>query len=272
MAMRLEDGVSAHGAAPGEVLVLHGFTHVLAQEDVRQHVMACLSPEEEARRRAFAFPRDRDMFLLAHGVMRLALGRVMGVGPRDLAFTRDAYGKPFLAGPFQAGPFQAGPGFSLSHSGQAVAIAIACAPLVGVDVEAHARDVPLEAMAMVMADAEVADLAAAGEAARRKAFAYWTLREAFAKAVGLGLSLPRNAVSFRLGEEGAAGDGAPAVAHLCEQFGTAGDWHLHQCDLGPDHILAVAARAPAPVAWRLLPIESVLPCACSLRAPARSVP
>ncbi|MFG1365634.1 4'-phosphopantetheinyl transferase family protein [Xanthobacter versatilis] len=265
--MRLEDGVSAHGAAPGEVLVLHGFTHVLAQEDVRQHVMACLSPEEEARRRAFAFPRDRDMFLLAHGVMRLALGRVMGVGPRDLAFTRDAYGKPFLAGPFEAGP-----GFSLSHSGQAIAIAIARAPQVGVDVEAHGREVPLEAMAMVMADAEVADLAASGGSARRKAFAYWTLREAFAKAVGLGLSLPRNAVSFRLGGQGPAGEGAPAVAHLSEQFGTAGDWHLHQCDLGPDHILAVAARAPAPVAWRLLPIESVLPCADGVRAPARPVP
>ncbi|MCG5237797.1 4'-phosphopantetheinyl transferase family protein [Xanthobacter oligotrophicus] len=265
--MGLEDGASGHGPAPGEVLVLHGFTRVLAQEDVRPRLMACLSPEEEARRQAFAFPRDRDMFLLAHAVMRLALGRAMGVGPLDLAFTRDAYGKPFLAGPFQAAP-----GFSLSHSGEAVAIAIAGASLVGVDVEAHAREVPLEAMAMVMADAEVADLAASGGVARRKAFAYWTLREAFAKAVGLGLSLPRNDVSFRLAGEGPAGDGAPVVAHLAGQFGAAGYWHLHQCDLGPDHILAVAARAPGPVAWRLMPIESVLPCAGGVRAPARPVP
>lgn len=270
--MGLGDGAFGHGLAPGEVLVLYGFTQVLAQDDVRPRLMACLSPEEEARRRAFAFPRDRDMFLLAHGVMRLALGRALGVEPPDLAFTRDAYGKPFLSGPFQTGRLQPGPGFSLSHSGEAVAVAIAGAPLVGVDVEAHAREVPLEAMAMVMADAEVADLTASGGFARRKAFAYWTLREAFAKAVGLGLSLPRNDVSFRLAGQGPAGEGAPAVAHLAGQYGTAGDWHLHQCDLGPEHILAVAVRAAAPVVWRLAPIEAILARAGRVTAPARPAP
>lgn len=265
--MGLQDGASGPGPGPGEVLVLHGFTQVLAQDDVRPRLMDCLSPEEEARRRAFAFPRDRDLFLLAHGVKRMALGRCLGVDPQDLAFTRDAYGKPVLAGPFRAGPFQGEPGFSLSHSDAAVAVCIAHAPMVGVDVEAHARDVPLEAMAMVMADAEIADLSASGGAARRKAFAYWTLREAFAKAVGLGLSLPRNDVSFRL-----AAAGAPAVEHLAGHWGVAGDWQLHQCDLGPAHLLAAAVRAPSPVVWRLMPIEDVLACTGGVTAPARPVP
>lgn len=248
IAMGLQDGALGPGPGPGEVLILHGFTRALAQDDVRTRLMACLGPEEEARRRAFVFPRDRDLFLLAHAVKRLALGRCLGVDPLELAFTRDAAGKPFLTGPFQAGP-----GFSLSHSGEAIALAISRAPLVGVDVEAHAREVPLAAMAMVMADAEVADLAASGGSARRKAFVYWTLREAFAKAVGLGLSLPRNDVSFHL-----SGGLAPAVGHLAGQFGTADEWHLHQCDLGPAHVLAAAVRAPEPVAWRLMPIEAVL--------------
>ncbi|MFG1349926.1 4'-phosphopantetheinyl transferase family protein [Xanthobacter autotrophicus] len=262
--MELQDGASGPGPGPGEVLILHGFTHVLAQEGMRTRLMGCLSPEEEARRRAFAFPRDRDLFLLAHAVKRLALGRVMGVDPLGLAFTRDAFGKPVLAGPFQAGPLEGELGFSLSHSGEAVAVAIARASMVGIDVEAHAREVPLEAMAMVMADAEVADLAASGGFARRKAFAYWTLREAFAKAVGLGLSLPRNDVSFRLAAQGPTGTGPPAVDHLAGHWGAAGDWQLLQCDLGTTHLLAAAVRAPS-VAWRLVPIETVLACGTSIR-------
>jgi len=257
--MGARDGAFDHGPASGEVLILHGFTDLLAP-DMRVRLMASLSPEEEARRRAFAFPRDRDLFLLAHAVKRLALGRCLGVDPEDLAFARDPSGKPFLAGPFLAGSSQAGagPGFSLSHSGTAVAVAIAGTPLVGVDVEAHAREVPLEAMAMIMADAEVADLSAAGAAARPRAFAYWTLREAFAKAVGLGLSLPPNDVSFQLAGSGPAGQEAPAVAHLAGHLGAAGDWHLHQCDLGPDYLLAAAVRAPCPVVWRLMPMERFL--------------
>lgn len=266
---------------PGEVLVLHGFTGVLERDGVRARLMACLSPDEEARRRAFAFARDQDHFLLAHGLKRLALGHCLGVAPGELVFGRGAYGKPYLLGR------EAGPGFSLSHSGGAVVLALALSPVVGVDVEAPDREAPLEALASIMADEEVADLgllpreagggAPADSAAardggpsrpvagalnpsgaprpfdRRRAFAYWTLREAFAKAVGVGLSLPRNDVSFHLdGPEG------PGLGRLDAQYGARGEWRLHLSELGPAHLLAAAVRTPAPVAWRVAEVEAMV--------------
>ncbi|MDI4663599.1 4'-phosphopantetheinyl transferase superfamily protein [Xanthobacter autotrophicus] len=243
---------------PGEVLIVHGFTGVLERDGLRERLMACLTPEEEDHRRAFVFPRDRDHFLLAHALKRLVLGRCLGVAPVDLAFRRGEYGKPCIAGDPGAGP-----GFSLSHSGGAVVLAVALSPLVGVDVEAHDRDVPLPVLASIMADEDVADLAACAPD-RRKAFAYWTLREAFAKAVGIGLSLPRNDVCFRL-----SGSAGPSVGRLAERFGAAGDWQLFQRDLGPGHLLAAAVRSPTPVTWHLVAAEQVLALAFAASDPAR---
>lgn len=155
-----------------------------------------LSPDERARAARFRFDRDRRRFVARRGLARERLAAVMGGCPARLRFTANAHGKPELAG---------GPHFSLSHSGDTMMLAIGDTAL-GCDVEAI--DPALDWLPLArtfFAGAETASLAALDPAAARLAFfACWSLKEAFVKALGLGLSYPLDAFTVAIG-------GAPAI-------------------------------------------------------------
>ncbi len=113
----------------------------------------------------------------------------------------------------------------------------------GVDVEHCARTVsPLELAPTVFAEAELARLAAETDAAaqRERFFAYWTLKEAYIKARGLGLALPLKSFSFRV-ETGEA----PCLLHSASDNEFASGWLFGRETLNPDVRLAWAvARRP----------------------------
>ena len=74
---------------------------------------------------------------------------------------------------------------------------------VGVDVERGDRPVAVEPALRLLAPSEAADLESrTGEAKSRRFLAYWTLKEAFAKARATGLSLPLDRCAFAIGPEG----------------------------------------------------------------------
>src|ERR1700758_1571147 len=93
---------------------------------------AILSAEERDRARRFVLDRHRRQYVLAHGLLRLALSNFnFDVSPSDWSFTRDRYGRPFVAAPATAAPVY----FSLSHTDGCVTCAVSDCELVGVDVE-----------------------------------------------------------------------------------------------------------------------------------------
>ena len=87
-----------------------------------------LDAEERARADRFVFARHRERFVRAHGMLRLVLAPLCGRPPSALSFTVGPYGKPELAD-------ARGLSFSLSHSGDGVAIAVARGVAVGIDIE-----------------------------------------------------------------------------------------------------------------------------------------
>jgi 4'-phosphopantetheinyl transferase len=116
--------------------------------------------------------------------------------PADWRFATGEFGKPYLADP----PVGRDVRFNLSHSRSRVAVALALGAEVGVDVEALDR---AERFDSGIADAYFApDEAAAlraidDEALRREQFLrLWTLKEAWIKATGRGLSQPLDAFSI----------------------------------------------------------------------------
>ena len=60
-------------------------------------VAQLLDAEESRRWRRFAFCEDAQRFLAGRAFLRIALGAVLGVPPRELAFSTGAFGKPTLA-------------------------------------------------------------------------------------------------------------------------------------------------------------------------------
>ena len=153
--------------------------------------LADLDPRETARAAAFVFPADRHRYQVAHVMLRRVLAGHLGTDPGRLTFARQPCpacggptGKPVLALPARGDdPLW----FSLAHSGDAVAIAVARAP-VGIDVERRATGCVCSlSTAMHPADAALVD--AMPEPDRHLAVIRWWVRaEAVLKCAGTGIA------------------------------------------------------------------------------------
>lgn len=125
----------------------------------------------------------------------------MAVAPERLEFRANAYGRPELL-PAQCGGRRIS--FNLSHTPELVILGVSIDRPMGVDVEHIGAGAPPPDVARrVLCPWERVDPAAVPEALRRERFyRYWTLKEAYAKARGMGLSLPLDAFGFRFLPEG----------------------------------------------------------------------
>ncbi|HET8530890.1 MAG TPA: 4'-phosphopantetheinyl transferase superfamily protein [Methylomirabilota bacterium] len=168
--------------------------------EVAAHMKALLSPDERDRAARFHFRRDAMRWIVARATLREILGVCLDTDPHAVAFAYGEKGKPYLAR--RAGSLDLQ--FSLAHSAELAMYAVTVGYPVGVDVE-RLRAVPgMDRIAeRTFSPEECAALRALPEALRPAGFFNcWTRKEAYIKAVGLGLSYPlaRFSVSLAPGE------------------------------------------------------------------------
>lgn len=203
---------------------------------------ACLAPDERARAARLLVAAARRGFICRRARLRQVLAEYLGVAPDAVRFVTNAYGKPAVAGAAAAGDLR----FSYSHSGALAVLAVTRGREVGVDVEQR-RSMPeaLQLATSFFAPSEVAALTRLSAAEREPAFFdCWTRKEAFIKALGLGLSFPLNQFAVSLGEP----------ARLLELHGAPpppGSWTLRSLAVGPGFsaALAVAGTDAAVQCW-----------------------
>jgi 4'-phosphopantetheinyl transferase len=155
-----------------------------------------LAPDERERRERMALESGRRQQLLTRGLQREVLSKYApDIAPRDWRFQRGAAGRPSLAPPFDA----TGLHFNLAHTSGLVAMAVARSPHVGIDVEAIGKRVPLPVARRYFSEREVAALFALPEERQPLHFLrLWTLKEAYLKALGEGLSGGLDRMTFTL--------------------------------------------------------------------------
>jgi 4'-phosphopantetheinyl transferase len=156
-----------------------------------------LSTNELARRQSFRFERDRNLYTEAHLLLRFALSQYSEVHPARLRFKKGDFGRPELDCP-TCGPRLR---FSLSHTRNLATCAIVLEDDIGVDAE---KDVGrlLPEISEWFASAEQADLASLPiQAQATRFFEYWTLKESYLKARGLGLQVPLDSFWFLKAED-----------------------------------------------------------------------
>jgi 4'-phosphopantetheinyl transferase len=203
--------------------------------DAAEARAALLTEEELDRARRFHFEADRRAWVCAHALLRWALSGITGQSPHALSFQPGAWGKPRLVQEPSAPALQ----FSLSHTRTLVAAAVATVEL-GVDVE---RVAPERADAGVaerfFSTAEVAYVReGAPQALAERFFSLWTLKEAYLKARGFGLSVPLSAFSFRPKENGGLS------LSLEDSLGDRPEaWAVSLRRCQPDHHVALCVRA-----------------------------
>ena len=143
---------------------------------------ALLSGEERDKANRFRFEKDRHLYTAAHGLLRVILGGYLAVPPAEVLFA-SAKGKPRLAEVH--GSVQ----FNLSHTHGYIAVAVHPTQPVGVDVEkADPAFKWQDLMDYCLSDPERHTLTRLEPGPARHAFFnYWTRKEAFLKAIGVGL-------------------------------------------------------------------------------------
>jgi 4'-phosphopantetheinyl transferase len=193
---------------------------------------AVLDASEQNRAMRFVQPQHRTAFLRAHGGLRAILGQWVGIAPVRIAFEIGPHGKPCLAG-------RRGPWFSLSHSAKLAAVAVSPDLDIGLDIERR-RPIDVDGLATrFFSSAEQAALARLPPAARIKGFfEAWTRKEAFLKALGLGLTMPLDAFAVSLGP-----GVRPALLALDDAPTEPDHWQFETFCPAPGYLGAVAARA-----------------------------
>jgi len=213
-------------------------THLSGLGELR----ALLAPDEEERAIRFRFERHAAAHVACRGALRRLLAGYLGEDPARLRIAVDEAGKPYDPERRLA--------FNVAHTQGLGLLAFRDREPLGCDVEAlGVRVSPEELAPRVLDEVERGELASLPVEERRTAFLRgWTRKEAFVKAVGLGLSLPLTTITVGLGRHR-----APLEVHRPDL--AALDLRLHPLELGPDHVGAVCTPDPAELRARRLELE-----------------
>jgi len=162
------------------------------QENILPTLYHYLNTEEKQRVDKFHFDTDKIRFAFSRIGLKHILARYLNIAPHQISFEYSRYGKPYIDGyPLH---------FNLSHSENCVIYAIGLNGIVGIDVEYCKKSLDFLSLAKEFCSpTEFFKLTQISQVDLRQAFyRCWTRKEAFIKALGLGLyfPLPRIEVSF----------------------------------------------------------------------------
>jgi 4'-phosphopantetheinyl transferase len=218
--------------------------------ELLQSYLDLLTAKEKERFNRFVFEQDRRQFLLTRALERDVLSRYLGVEPAELVLTRNEYGKPALAEPVNC-PIA----FNLSHTKGLSVCAVAAGQIIGVDVESLQRtNVHQDIAKRFFANSEAGFLERLNDAPKQIEFLkLWTLKEAFIKARGLGLSIPLKSFEISMFP-----DRPPSVFFSDVHHGNMADWQFLQIRLGRSFHIGVALKGPKPKG-RAVKISAIIP-------------
>lgn len=237
---------------PGEVHVWYCWTAQCLQRGLADYYRSLLSAEEQARLLRFHFEYLQHEYLVTRALCRITLSRYVHRHPADWRFRVNAYGRPEIDMPGDSAPLR----FNLSNARSLVACAITRSADAGVDVEETDR--PGETVGIAdhfFSPTEVVALQAQPpERQRQRFFEYWTLKESYIKARGMGLSIPLDRFSFDVARPGHIDfDVDPALED------DAARWTFWQWSLDKGYLLALCAQRtneaiPMVQIWRTVPM------------------
>lgn len=246
----MHDNISAWNIPQGTVALAEDEVHVWKAVldvpiDTRTALQQVLSLDETKQAAKFYFEKDRQHWIVAHGILRTLLGAYLKVEPTEIQFVTNAYGKPAIVSP----PVGVQLHFNMAHSGNMALYAFSVNREVGVDVEYMRSDVDYVELAQhFFSPHEKAQLSALPTELQEEAFyVCWSRKEAYIKARGKGLSLPLDQFDVSL----TPGKPASLLASREDAEATA-NWSLHALEPGAHYAGALVVEG---MGWSLKCLE-----------------
>jgi len=224
---------SAHQPLPASDEI-HVWRIDLAAGSCAQADTALLSPDEHERAGRLLCERKRARFIAGRSALRSLLGRYLDEAPQALVFRYGPHGKPALA----RGASDAVLTFNFSHSKDLALLAVAAGREVGIDIEHLHRDISVDSFARhILCENEAAALQRLpAERHKQALLTAWTRKEAYVKALGVGLARSLNSVSAGIGDVDET-----AVHHLEDADGRPRLWTFIPLAVHPDYLACLAS-------------------------------
>ena len=207
-------------------------------ESTLNNYFTCLSQDEKSRANRFKFADDKRRYVVARGTLRHLLSEEFSQPPKVIAFSYGKYGKPALEKTLAPAAEQLPDfHFNLSHSGELALCVLGYQRKVGIDIERLKPISRLEGMMdRCLSKAELAQVKLLPTEDQLRAFLQrWTCKEAYLKAIGLGLTQSMQTVEVQLAP--------PCLMRVPEDC--AEGWHLRVMDLPETYVGAVVAAGQA---------------------------
>jgi 4'-phosphopantetheinyl transferase len=183
-----------------------------------------LSSDEMDRANRFYFPKHRQRFMIGRGSLRTILSRYLDVKPEQIKFDYQPRGKPVLDHKFAKSQLS----FNLAHSEDLALCAVSYQRQIGVDLEFIRPMSDLVSLAQryfLPREYEVLR-SLFPEQQQQVFFRYWTCKEAYLKATGVGLTdLDQVEIALKINK--------PAKLLVSDQ------WSLHELIPADNFIAAV---------------------------------
>jgi 4'-phosphopantetheinyl transferase len=195
-----------------------------------------LDAAERSQEPRFHFARDRRRYVVTRALVRTVLSHYVPIVPQEWAFSTNAYGRPQVDNPAAR---DAALSFNISHTNNLIVLGITRGRALGVDVEnIFSREASIDVADRFFAPEESAALAVAPpDEQPYRFFEYWTFKESYIKARGMGLSLPLDKFSFRYPD-----DHTVAITIDSELADDAARWQFWQFRPAPEYLVAVCAE------------------------------
>ena len=187
------------------------------------NLMPLLSSDEILRSERYHFAKDKNRFIVTRAVLKLLLGRYLGLFPGDILFRINSNKKPAL---FQNDNLH----FNVSHSNDTALIIIADTE-VGIDVEYINPDFVYEDLLTVVSTFEEQKFIKDSEGSREAFYQLWTRKEALIKATSLGMPDDLRVIPGLLG-----------VNSIDPAYTKGRHWQVYSFNPSVDYVAALACQ------------------------------
>jgi 4'-phosphopantetheinyl transferase len=222
-------GLPRHGQVDLWLFPVGELTDALRKEYV--DILFC---EEIELSKKIIIQEKKDIFISTKALLRKILHYYTNVPTSAWRFERNLFGKPYISEPSQHRNIH----FNISHAKGLIACLISTSYEVGVDVENILKNRDFLGISRNVFSEKEVDLLNATSSHRlgRTFYMYWTLKEAYLKARGVGLSLPLTSFWFELSP-------FPRIFLGPECMDTAKNWYFASKLITKEYLLSLAVCA-----------------------------
>lgn len=217
-----------------EIHLWYVYDENINDPEILSNYFELLNKDELLQQKRFYFEKHRHQYLITRAMVRTILSLYENsITPTNWSFTFNDFGKPSINNDSLTIPLC----FNVSHTNKLVTMAVTLDQEIGIDIEylprlenildiAHNYFSPIELEQLYQLPLEKQ---------RDRFFELWTLKEAYIKACGMGLSIPLDHFSFIFSKEG-------KIKFESNRDDQPEHWHFWQIRPNESHKVSVALK------------------------------